>query len=79
MLYIRFWTSAKYLTLRVEAIFVFIDLSSILEENSYDGEQKLQKKLFDELKVLFTPGKDCRSLSRLVPCVHSCGFKAESR
>ena len=43
------------------AIFVFIDLSSILEENSYDGEQKLQKKLFDELKVLFTPGKDCHA------------------
>jgi aspartate/methionine/tyrosine aminotransferase len=43
------------------AIFVFIDLSSLLEENTYDGEKKLQNKLFNELKILFTPGKDCHA------------------
>ena len=43
------------------AIFIFIDLSSLLEENTYDGEKKLQSKLFNDLKVLFTPGKDCHA------------------
>ena len=43
------------------AIFVFVDLSRFLDENTYDGEKKLQSKLFNELKVLFTPGKDCHA------------------
>ena len=30
------------------AIFVFVDLSRFLDENTYDGEKKLQSKLFNE-------------------------------
>ncbi len=42
-------------------IFVWVDLSSWMEEQTFEGEEKLWRRLCNEVKVLWTPGKACHS------------------
>mmetsp|Transcript_34825 Transcript_34825/g.76136 ORF Transcript_34825/g.76136 Transcript_34825/m.76136 type:complete len:432 (-) Transcript_34825:204-1499(-) len=41
------------------AMFLCIDLRQYLREDSFEGERELFQALFDEERLLFTPGKDC--------------------
>lgn len=42
-------------------IFVWVDLSSWMEEQTFEGEEKLWRRLCNKVKVLWTPGKACHS------------------
>lgn len=37
-------------------LFTMINLRRFLDEDSWDGEMRLRKRLFKELKIIFTPG-----------------------
>ena len=40
-------------------IFLFVDMSSLFSIHTFEGEQKLHRKLYEKCGVLFTPGQDC--------------------
>ena len=42
-------------------IFVWVDLSSWMEEQTFAGEEKLWRRLCDDAKILWTPGEACHS------------------
>lgn len=39
-------------------LFTCIDLRSCLDEPTWEAEARLHRKLFDECKILLTPGAD---------------------
>jgi len=42
-------------------IFVWVDLSSWMEEQTFAGEEKLWRRMCDDAKILWTPGAACHS------------------
>ena len=42
-------------------MFVWIDLSAYLPENSWEGEARLWERVCDECKVILTPGSSCHA------------------
>jgi 1-aminocyclopropane-1-carboxylate synthase len=45
----------------VAGMFVWIDLSAYLPENTWEGEAKLWERVCDECKVILTPGSSCHA------------------
>jgi 1-aminocyclopropane-1-carboxylate synthase len=42
-------------------IFCWVDMRPFLEEDTFDGEDRLWKRMCDELKLIWTPGRSCHA------------------